>query len=112
MAGRALTILQVGSRLSRVGPLGSMILAAERLGAVAGPLLMRGKARQLERHMERVGVDAQGSTSDQMRRGFGSYGRYWIESFRIPYLTDRQIDRQTDRPTERPSERAINGATN
>ncbi len=93
MAGRALTILQVGSRLARIGPLGSMVVAAERVGAVAGPMLMRGKARQLERHMERVDPDDRSAAPERMRRGFGSYGRYWIESFRIPYLTDRQIDR-------------------
>ena len=91
MPGRALTILQIGSRLSRVGPLQPMIAVAERVGAAVGPRLMRGKARQLERHMQRVAPD--GPASDSMRRGFGSYGRYWIESFRIPYLTDRQIDR-------------------
>ena len=28
-----------------------------------------------------------------MRRGFGSYGRYWVESLRIPHLSDRAIDR-------------------
>lgn len=28
-----------------------------------------------------------------MRQGFGSYGRYWVESFRIPYLSDATIDR-------------------
>ncbi len=68
-----------------------MIAVAERVGAAFGPRLMQGKARQLERHMQRVSPD--GQPTENMRRGFGSYGRYWIESFRIPYLTDRQIDR-------------------
>lgn len=81
---------------------------------------MGDKAVQLRRHIERVAafeqlatvdrteakpsdktaVTAAGSDRDgsswsavQMQRGFGSYGRYWVESFRIPYLTDRQIDR-------------------
>lgn len=56
--------------------------------------MMAGKARQLQRHMERVEpAAADGIPERNMRRGFASYGRYWVESFRIPYLTNRTIDR-------------------
>lgn len=90
MPGRALTVLRLGSVASRTLPLGALIRLAEMAGAKIGPRLMGGKAAQLQRHLERVGV-ADGETA--MRRGFGSYGRYWVESFRIPFLTDRTIDR-------------------
>ncbi len=51
---------------------------------------MATKATQLQRHIERTGSTDAGAA---MQRGFGSYGRYWVESFRIPFLTDRTIDR-------------------
>ena len=95
MAARALTVLQVGSRLARIGPLGPMVVVAQWLGSVVGPRVMRDKAKQLQRHVARVD-DGLGQESDHekiMQRGFGSYGRYWLESFRIPYLTDLQVDR-------------------
>ncbi len=111
MAGRALTVLRVGSLASRALPLTPTIALVERLAARLGPRLMADKAAQLQRHIERVAGHRTGSldigaepaavvatsapadSRAAMRRGFGSYGRYWVESFRIPYLTDRTIDR-------------------
>jgi KDO2-lipid IV(A) lauroyltransferase len=72
---------------------------------------MPAKAEQLERHLDRVErwsawrrspngrtdnaepeTDS-GASEQLMRQGFGSYGRYWVESFRMPYVTDRELDR-------------------
>jgi len=57
---------------------------------------MKGRRSMVERHLQRV---AGGSLSpDELRRGvkgaFESYTRYWIESFRLPYLSPAEIDRQ------------------
>jgi KDO2-lipid IV(A) lauroyltransferase len=59
---------------------------------------MGSKASQLERHLQRVAgseleLNTAADPAEAAREGFGSYGRYWVESFRIPYLTDRTIDR-------------------
>lgn len=119
MAPRALTVLRIGSLVARAVPLGALIGMAELVGARLGPRLMVGKAEQMRRHIERVwatgdpptavpatttstgaGIGTGGTTAATMaettaavRRGFGSYGRYWVESFRIPHLTDATIDR-------------------
>ncbi len=100
MAGRALNVLRGGSLLARLVPLAPLVVAVQWASARLGPRLMATKASQLRRHIERVeaaatgvdGSDAAGADR-QMRRGFGSYGRYWVESFRLPHLSDRSIDR-------------------
>ena len=51
---------------------------------------MPDKARQLERHQRRL--DPSSSTIDRsVRKGFGSYGRYWVESFKLPHLRAKTI---------------------
>ncbi|MBW3536264.1 MAG: phosphatidylinositol mannoside acyltransferase [Actinobacteria bacterium] len=49
----------------------------------------------LRRHLRRVvGRDAGEETIDRLvRRGFESYARYWLESFRIPGLPAEELDR-------------------
>ena len=54
---------------------------------------MPAKAEQLARNIARVDGVGAGGVEQLTRRGFGSYGRYWVESFRIPALTARRIDR-------------------
>ena len=136
MASRALTVLRVGSAVSRVLPLRLTIRLVELLAPRIGPRLMAGKAAQLRSHIRRVmahglgqdgatgaptggsapagdagpgvgadaggglgldrvaALDLAGSEADRrMRRGLGSYGRYWVETFRVPYVTDRELDR-------------------
>ncbi len=100
MASRALTILRLGSLASRALPIGPLSSLAEAAGARIGPRLMAGKAGQLQRHIQRVADIETPNAADEpidaeraMRQGFGSYSRYWVESFRIPFLTDRTIDR-------------------
>ncbi|MEM7322881.1 MAG: phosphatidylinositol mannoside acyltransferase [Actinomycetota bacterium] len=108
MAGRALTLLRVGSFWSRTLPLVPLTAVVEAATARVAPRLMAGKASLLQRNIERVvrsggalpgeaGSGEAGSgeldAAAAMRRGFASYGRYWVEFFRLPHLTDRQIDR-------------------
>jgi KDO2-lipid IV(A) lauroyltransferase len=105
MAGRALTLLRVGSFWSRTLPLVPLTALVERATAAIAPRLMGAKAALLQRNIERV-TAASGSDSDSgsdrdgafdgpsaMRDGMASYGRYWVEFFRLPHLTDREIDR-------------------
>ncbi len=102
MPGRALTVLRIGSLVARAVPLGALIRLVDRLAPAAGPRLMSAKADQLRKHIERVNRHLDTGTGeagdrdraeDAMRQGFSSYGRYWVESFRLPYLTDRELDR-------------------
>lgn len=66
--------------------------------------MMSGKASILQRNIERVVLAEpeavkNGAASESfdgreaMKRGLASYGRYWVEFFRLPHLTDREIDR-------------------
>ncbi len=89
---RALTALRLGSAAVRLLPLDPLAGLAERAGAVVGPRLVPAKAEQLARNLDRV--VGPGPEADELAdRGIGSYGRYWVESFRIPSLDARRIDR-------------------
>ncbi len=88
---RALTTLRLGAAASRVVPLDTLAALADRAATAAGPALMPAKAAQLRRNLARV--EPSGPVDDLARQGFGSYGRYWVESFRIPGLGAGRIDR-------------------
>ncbi len=93
-----LTTLRAGSVASRLVPLDGLTALADRVATRFGPVLMPAKADQLRRNIERVdrarpsGAEPE-DAGELARRGFGSYGRYWAESFRIPHLGARRIDR-------------------
>jgi KDO2-lipid IV(A) lauroyltransferase len=52
---------------------------------------MADKAAMLDRHLLRVGPT--GQRPPTAADGFGSYSRYWVETLRLPSLSDRQVDR-------------------
>jgi KDO2-lipid IV(A) lauroyltransferase len=55
---------------------------------------MPAKADQLTRHIQRTRPDLDAAeVRAAMVRGFGTYARYWAESFRLPTLSARTIDR-------------------
>ena len=55
---------------------------------------MPAKAAMLERHLRRVaGRDLATAKSSAVGAGFGSYARYWVESFRLPTVTLEHLDR-------------------
>ncbi len=92
---KTLAALRLGSLLARALPLSALIRLGQLLGAAIGPRLLPAKAAQLQRHISRVEAAA-GLEPLAARRaveGFGSYGRYWVESLRIPHLDRRNIDR-------------------
>ncbi len=89
-----------------------LVPAASAVGGTLGPRLMPEKAAMLARHLERVegvggvgGADPAGEDgpagrpAGRSRRsatvgvGFGSYARYWVESFRLPSVGLRRLDR-------------------
>lgn len=95
MDRRALTTLRLASASARALPLDALVALADTAGRRVGPRLMPAKADQLRRNLARVAaMTGEGEAVDaQARQGFGSYGRYWVESFRIPHLDARTIDR-------------------
>lgn len=109
MASRALTLLRVGSYWSRTLPSRPLTAVVETVTARIGPRLMAAKTEVLQRNIERVvaarpatvGLNIEHQSGDwsgfdgraAARRGLGSYGRYWVEFFRLPHLTDRELDR-------------------
>ncbi len=84
-------MLQAASAASRMLPLSVLNPLAQIVGSVIGPRLMADKAAMLQRHLSRMEHVA--SPRDAAAAGFGSYARYWVESFRLPSLSNRQIDR-------------------
>ncbi len=94
MASRPLRLFTAASAASRLVPLPLLRRAAEGAGAVAGPRLMGPKAAQLARHLRRADPTLSPDAADRASaRGFGSYGRYWIESFRLPTAGPTVVDR-------------------
>lgn len=78
----------------RAVPLPLLVAVAEALGTNVAPRFMRDKERQLRRHVARARPDFDQATIEAAaRRGFGSYARYWAESFRMPGLPAATIDR-------------------
>lgn len=80
-----LDLYRLGSTLARRMPDGW----AQRLPRLAGPVLataMSGRRRMIERHLRRLHGDS--ATASEIRKeanaAFGSYVRYWMESFRLP----------------------------
>ena len=94
MAGRALTILRAGSLGSRALPLPVLSTLVQAGAARFGPRLMAGKADQLQRHLDRVAATRpEAGEPAEAADGIASYARYWVESFRLPSLDDRDLDR-------------------
>ena len=82
---------KLGSLLSKGVPTALSAVVGTALGAPAS-LAMRDKRLMVERHMRRVLPSA---SSWQIRRltqkVFDSYARYYVESFRLPTLSARQV---------------------
>lgn len=100
MSSRPLKILKATSTAVRVLPLSVLSPIAESVASRIGPRVMPDKAAMLDRHLQRVGrrsANAGGDRADDRRTsvgaGFGSYARYWVESFRLPSVGLRQLDR-------------------
>jgi KDO2-lipid IV(A) lauroyltransferase len=112
MDDRSMRALRVGSATARAIPLEPLVGAVEHLGHRFGPRLMPGAADRLRQNLARAttssaahrrspgslpGTDAleaaPGGLDALTRRGFGSYGRYWVESLRLPTLPRHRVDR-------------------
>ncbi len=95
-SSRSLRILKAASTAVRALPLSVLTPAVVRGAAVVGPRLMADKAAMLGRHLQRV-EDNRGDhgadTAAAVGAGFGSYARYWVESFRLPTVGVAQLDR-------------------
>jgi lauroyl/myristoyl acyltransferase len=82
---------KIGSVLSKGVPSTFSALAGTLVGGPAA-LAMRDKRAMVERHMRRVVPQASNWEIRRLtQRVFDSYARYYIESFRLPALTNRQV---------------------
>ncbi len=80
--------------VSRMMPGRFGMVAADGLGRVlAQTRPMRSRRAMLERHLRRVyGPDLQGpAMTREVRRAFGSYARYWLDSFRLQGKTRTEV---------------------
>ncbi|MDH4363904.1 MAG: phosphatidylinositol mannoside acyltransferase, partial [Acidimicrobiia bacterium] len=92
MPSRSLLTFKAASLAARAVPLGPLQSAADHAARRLAPRFLPDKADQLTRHIRRV--DPTLSTSEAeaaMRRGLGSYARYWVESFRLPHAGARAV---------------------
>lgn len=88
-----LAAYRLGSRCARALPAGWVGALEGPLGAVLAAT-MGERRRMVERHLQRVyGVTLAPELRRRLsRRSFGSYARYWIESFRLPGLDGADVD--------------------
>jgi KDO2-lipid IV(A) lauroyltransferase len=118
---------RLGASAARLAPL----WLTERLAEMAGPALARlmpAKAAMVRRHQARAqrwaadGAGSPGPTTasapasaadfpSDLRRAtaaaFSSYARYWLESFRLPALSELTLDRGIDVPAYHHVEEAL-----
>ena len=104
---------RVGAAAARLAPL----WLTERVAELAGPALARlmpAKAAMVRRHQERAqrwATNRAGSAPDDLGRAtaaaFSSYARYWLESFRLPALSESTLDRGIDVPAYHHVEEAL-----
>lgn len=89
---RARRLLEIGSLLVRPLPIGF----ASAIGEQAGRIAARANAerrRGLEANLSAVLPNASADAIGRLAvDGFGSYGRYWAESLRLPTLSASTID--------------------
>lgn len=83
---------RVGGRLARLLPERSVVAVSQVLGRVAARL-MGTQRKMLRRHIRRVlGPEASEREVDTVtRKAFGSYVRYYLESFRLPSKTPQEL---------------------
>ena len=83
---------RAGAKLSQVLP-DSLVAPASRLAGMGFGQAMRGRRDIVARHLRRVhGESLTGAALRRaVDRSFDSYARYWVESFRIPTLSNVEI---------------------
>ncbi len=93
MADRALTAYKLGAGVARALP-GPLAAAASRAASAGAAQAMRERRLMVERNLRRAtGRDLQGlALRSAVQRTFESYGRYWMESFRLPGMTREEVD--------------------
>lgn len=90
---RALAAYKLGSGVARALP-APLASAATRAASVGASQAMRERRLMVERNLRRAtGRDLRGvALRSAVQRTFESYGRYWLESFRLPGLTRSEVD--------------------
>ena len=101
MASRTVLAYRAGARAARLMP----SWLAHRLPTWLAPLLVRlagDRAAMLRRHIARVDPSLDDAALDRaVRRGFDSYARYYVESFRLPGTTPDALEAGIDVPDYR-----------
>lgn len=82
-------LLRAATQLARLVPLDMAGCIAQLAGAWIAPRLAG--TSHLAGNLARVGVADPGASA---ARGVGSYGRYWVDTFRLPTLPAAVIDRR------------------
>ena len=90
--GAVVAAYKAGAKLSQALP-GSFVEPVSRAAGLGFGQAMRGKRELLARHLRRVhGPSLKGvALRRAVDQAFDSYARYWVESFRIPTLSNVEI---------------------
>ena len=87
MPSRSLLKFKAASVAARLAPLGPLMAVADEAAQRLAPRFMADKAELLTSHIRRVDPSLSADEAEAaMRRGLGSYARYWVESFRLPHV--------------------------
>lgn len=96
MTSRDRRLLEIGSLAARPLP----IWFLRRLGVALGVSVARLDPRRSEGLVENLRLVRPDASEDELRSiaraGLGSYGRYWVESLKLPNLSAAAIDRGFD----------------
>jgi KDO2-lipid IV(A) lauroyltransferase len=83
---------RAGSAVARALP-ASAVLPFSKLAGRAATRAMSGRAAMAAVHQRRARPElSDGAVDDAVRDAFGSYARYWVESFRLPGTSPEVLD--------------------
>jgi len=92
MPSKSLLILKFASKFVEILPLSLAIKLSEFVGSNIFLKLSSDKAAQLKNNLQKVQPRATAIELDVLvKAGFGSYARYWAESFSLPKLHSKDV---------------------
>ena len=109
MKGRGVTALyRTGALAARSLP-GPVAAVLPSIAAFPLNWVLRKKRSMVQRHMRRSLGPSPGNKAVKIaaRKAFASYARYWVESFRLPTRSDKELSRGIEVPDYRFVEEAL-----
>lgn len=108
----ALAAFRAGFVAARVVP-APLAYGAARVAGWLAPRFMPAQRQQVERNLRRIRGEGipEAELTRAVRRTFGYYARYWVESFRLPGLSPAAVDEGHDVTGYEHIDRALRAGT-